>query len=121
MTTPDTAAAPRLPWDAADPYPFYERRRRDGDVVWDESAGAWLILGFHAAQQVLGGSGWTSDPRANPNARAAMNSLGPELVTRSMLSTDGPNHARLRGSVRDVFTPSFVAGLGGGEIGRAHV
>jgi len=113
MTTPSTAA-PRLPWDAADPYPFYERCRCDGDVVWDESAGAWLILGFHAAQQVLGGSGWTSDPLANPNARAAMNSLGPELVTRSMLSTDGPDHARLRGSVRDVFTPSFVAGLGGG-------
>jgi len=113
MTTPSTAA-PRLPWDAADPYPFYERCRCDGDVVWDESAGAWLILGFHAAQQVLGGSGWTSDPLANPNARAAMNSLGPELVTRSMLSTDGLDHARLRGSVRDVFTPSFVAGLGGG-------
>jgi cytochrome P450 len=113
MTTPSTAAS-RLPWDAENPYPFYERWRRAGDVVWDESAGAWLILGYHAAQQVLGGSGWTSNPLANPNARAAMDSLGPELVARSMLSTDGPNHARLRGSVRDVFTPSFIGGLAGG-------
>lgn len=110
MTSPSTRA-PHLPWDAADPFPFYERCRRDGDVVWDETSGAWLILGYHAARQVLGGPGWTSDPRANPNARAALDSFGPELASRSMLSADGANHARLRGSVRDVFTRSFITGL----------
>ena len=72
-----------------DPYPFYERCRGDGDVVWDETAGAWLIVGYHAARQVLGGSGWTSDTLANLNARAAMDSIGPELVNRSMLFADG--------------------------------
>jgi cytochrome P450 len=113
MTTPSTAT-PRLPWDAANPYPFYERRRHDGDVVWDQTAQAWLILGYHATQHVLGGSGWTSDPRANPNARAAMDAFGPELANRNMLSTDGHNHRRLRGSVRDVFTPSFITGLTAG-------
>lgn len=110
ITTPN-AAAPRLPWDPADPYPFYEMRRSNGDVVWDETAQAWLVLSYDAAQQVLGGSGWTSNPLANPNARAAMDSLGPDLVDRSMLFTDGATHARLRGSVRDVFTRSFIIGL----------
>jgi cytochrome P450 len=111
MTTPSTAA-PRLPWDAANPYPFYERRRRDGEVVWDESAQAWLVLGYHAAREILGGSGWTSDPLANPNMRSVMESwFDPALIGRSMLLTDGVDHARLRGSVRDVFTPSFIAGL----------
>jgi len=110
MTTPSTAA-PRLPWDAENPYPFYERRRHDGEVVWDETAEAWLILGYHAARQVLGGSGWTSNPLANPNARAAIDYMGSDLVDRSMLFADGDNHARLRGSVRDVFTPSFITGL----------
>jgi cytochrome P450 len=110
MTTPSTAA-PHLPWEAENPYPFYERCRRDGDVVWDETAGAWLIVGYHAARRVLGGSGWTSDPLANPHARAAMDSIGPELVNRSMLFAGGDNHARLRASVRDVFTPSFINGL----------
>ena len=113
MTTPDTAP-PRLPWDAADPYPFYQRRRRDGAVVWDQTAHAWLILGYHVAQQVLGGSGWTSDPLANPNARCAMESLGSELVNRNMLTTDGAKHTRLRGSVRDMFTRSSVTGLTAG-------
>lgn len=113
MTIPSTTS-PRLPWDATDPYPFYERRRRDGDVVWDETAAAWLILGYHAARQVLGGSGWTSDPMANPLVRAAGTFFDPELLSRNMLFADGHNHARLRGSVRDVFTPGFIAGLGDG-------
>jgi cytochrome P450 len=51
---------------------------------------------------------------ANPNTRAAMDSIGPELVNRSMLFADGDNHARLRGAVRDVFTPSFIYGLTAG-------
>jgi cytochrome P450 len=111
MSTPKTTAAPRLPWDPADPYPFYERRRRDGEVVWDDTAQAWLVLGYHAARQVLGEPGWTSDPRVDPTTRTAIDSMGLEMVDRSMLLTDGPNHRRLRDSVRDVFTPSFIAGL----------
>jgi cytochrome P450 len=111
MSTSKIAAAPRLPWDPADPYPFYERRRRGGEVVWDDTAQAWLVLGYHAARQVLGEPGWTSDPRVNANTRAAIDSMGSEMVDRSMLLTDGANHRRLRDSVRDVFTPSFIAGL----------
>ena len=114
MSTPKTTAAPRFPWDPADPYPFYERCRRDGDVVWDDAVQAWLILGYHAARQVLGEPGWTSDPRANPNTRAAIEPIGSDMVDRSMLFADGDNHRRLRDSVRDVFTPSFIAGLNDG-------
>lgn len=113
MTIPDTTA-PHLPWDPADPYPFYEQRRRDGDVVWDETAQAWLILGYDTAREVLGGSGWTSNPLANPNARAAIDAMSSDLVDRSMLFADGANHDRLRGSVRDVFTRSFITGLTAG-------
>jgi cytochrome P450 len=111
MSTPKIAAAARLPWDPADPYPFYEKRRHDGDVVWDDTAQAWLVLGYHAARQVLGEAGWTSDPRVNPISRAAIDPLGSEMVDRSMLLTDGANHRRLRDAVRDVFTPSFIDGL----------
>ena len=111
MSTPKTAAALRLPWNPADPYPFYERRRHDGDVVWDDAVQGWLILGYHAARQVLGEPGWTSDPRANPNTRATIEPFGSDMVDRSMLFADGANHRRLRDSVRDVFTPSFIAGL----------
>jgi cytochrome P450 len=111
MNTAKSTAAPRLPWDPADPYPFYERRRREGNVVWDDTAEAWLVLGYHAARQVLGEPGWTSDPRVNPTTGAAIDPIGAGMVDRSMLLTDGANHRRLRDSVRDVFTPSFISGL----------
>lgn len=109
--SPNDVAAARLPWDATDPYPFYEARRRDGDVVWDSVAQGWLVLGYDAARQVLGGSGWTSDPLANPVARASMTMMAPEFTKASMLFTDGADHDRLRGAVRDAFTRSTVAGL----------
>jgi cytochrome P450 len=111
MDTSKTSTAPRLPWNPADPYPFYEQCRRDGEVVWDDTAQAWLVVGYHAARRVLGEPGWTSDPRVNPDSRAAIDSLGSEMVDRSMLLTDGVNHRRLRDAVRDVFTPSFIEGL----------
>lgn len=120
MSTPKTTTAPHLPWDPADPYPLYDRRRRDGDVVWADDARAWLVLGYHAARQVLSEPGWTSDPRANPGTRAAIDPLGLDMVERSMLLTDGANHRRLRDSVRDVFTPSFIAGLSEGVETIAH-
>jgi cytochrome P450 len=111
MTTPDIQATARLPWDAADPYPYYERRRRDGDVVWDDIAAAWLILSYRSARQILGGPGWTSSPLANPNAPAAVRATDPDMLRRNMLFADGMDHIRLRHSVRDVFTRSFVTGL----------
>ena len=111
MTTRDGTPA-RLPWDAADPFAYYERRRRrDGDVVWDDALGAWLVLGYHSAREILGGSGWTSSPRANPNAPKAFRAVDRDILGRNMLFADGEDHVRLRSSVRDVFTRSFIAGL----------
>lgn len=113
MTSAEIRSA-RLPWDAADPYPFYESRRRHGNVVWDDTAQAWLVLGYEAARQVLGGTGWTSDPFANALAQASADAVGREFARSSMLFADGDVHRRLRGSVRDVFTRGFVADLGAG-------
>lgn len=113
MTGADIRAA-RLPWDAADPYPFYEARRTEGDVVWDDQAQAWLVVGYDAARQVLGGTDWTSDPFANALALASSDAVSREFSRRSMLFADGAVHTRLRGSVRDVFTRGFVADLGSG-------
>ncbi|NVN49354.1 cytochrome P450 [Mycolicibacterium hippocampi] len=110
MTRHDTVA-PRLPWEAANPYPFYRQSRATGDVVWDDTAGAWLILGYDAARQVLGGPGWTSDPLANPGSRDAMDPISADFTGSSMLFADGAAHQRIRGSVRDVFTRSFIEAL----------
>ncbi|MEE6140745.1 cytochrome P450 [Mycobacterium sp. 050128] len=111
MTTPDTQTTARLPWDPADPYPFYEACRRQGEVVWNDTAAAWLILGYHPARRILAGPGWTSSPLANPNSPAALQATNPDMLRRNILFTDGADHTRLRDSVRDVFTRSFINNL----------
>lgn len=111
MTTPDVRASVRLPWDPADPYPFYETCRREGEIVWHDTAAAWLILGYHPARQILAGPGWTSNPLANPNTPAAIRATDPDILRRNILFTDGADHQRLRGAVRDFFTRNFIAGL----------
>ncbi|MDF0529062.1 cytochrome P450 [Tsukamurella sp. 8F] len=107
----DSGSGSRLPWAAADPYSFYATRRTEGPVVWDERAGAWLVLGYAEARQVLAGPGWTSDPLAAPGVRDAADPLAVEFTGRTMLFADGATHRRLRGSLRDVFAPGFIAGL----------
>ncbi|MFV8227702.1 cytochrome P450 [Mycolicibacterium fortuitum] len=119
MTSPDGTIA-RLPWDAADPYPFYDARRRDGEVVWDDAAQAWLALGYHAVRDVLAGPQWTSDPRANRGAAAAAEFFNSTVVEASMLFTDGPVHDRLRGAVRDVFGRAFINRLTDGVESICH-
>jgi cytochrome P450 len=114
MTIPDIHPVGSLPWDAADPFPFYQRRRREGPVVWDETAGAWLILGYAPAQQILREPRWTSNPLTNPNAPLALRSIDPDLVSRNILFSDGEDHRRLRHAVSDVFTRTFIAGLQAG-------
>lgn len=118
MTNTDRPS-PRLPWDAADPYPFYSRQREAGDVVWDDTAQAWLILGYHAAREALTGAQWTSDPRANPNASAGP-LLNSTMIDANMLFTDGPDHDRLRTAVREVFSRSAVTGLHAGIESLCH-
>jgi cytochrome P450 len=114
MTTPDIRSGVRLPWDAVDPYPFYEACRREGEVVWNATAVSWLILGYHPVRQILAGTGWTSNPLANPNSRAELRDADPDMLRRNILFTDGADHHRLRGAVRNVFTRNFVAGLRAG-------
>lgn len=119
MTIPDLASA-QLPWDPADPYPFYEARRRDGNIVWDDTAQAWLALGYHAAREVLTGTRWTSDPRASMAAAGASEFFNSTFVEASMLFTDGDAHHRLRGAVRDVFGRAFISRLTAGVESICH-
>lgn len=113
MTSADVAA-PRLPWKAEDPYTFYRESRRHGEVLWDETAQAWLVLSYGTAREVLSGDGWISDPLANPGNRASIDSISRQFTGRSMLFADGSAHRRLRGSVRDVFARSFIENLTAG-------
>jgi cytochrome P450 len=93
-----------------DPYPVYARLRAAGPVHrirMPEGADAWLVVGHEAGRAVL------ADPRLSKEWRNASPALGVAQVSsgRTMLSSDPPFHARLRGLVTREFTPRRIEQL----------
>jgi cytochrome P450 len=99
---------------AADPHPALARLRERAPACWVPALSAWLVTGYAAAVEVL------SDPAAftvdDPRFTTA------RVTGPSMLSLDGPGHARHR----DPFTPAYrpaqlrarLAGFAGAEAAR---
>jgi len=95
---------------ARDPYPVYAELRRRGPVHrvrTPEGAEVWLVLGHEEARAVL------ADPRLSKSWKNASPTLGVEPLATgvSMLSSDPPDHTRLRKLVAREFTARRVEGL----------
>jgi cytochrome P450 len=100
-----TPLATSRPWD-------HGRR----PVSYDEQTHSWVISGYDAAREVLLGAGWSSDPLAAEVSRQALraNGLGDAPLAQTMLSLDPPEHGRVRGALRDVFTPRYIGSMSDG-------
>ncbi|MEV7306243.1 cytochrome P450 [Streptomyces microflavus] len=87
-----------------DPYPVYAALRAKGPVHRvriPEGTHAWLVVGYEAGRRLL------ADQRLSKQWAAASPSLGVTKVSAgtSMLSSDTPDHTRLRKLVAREFTP----------------
>lgn len=89
---------------------------RHHGVRFDAAADAWIVTSYHDARTVLTGHNWTSDPLASRTNRASAASIGitESPFAQTMLLLDAPDHTRVRNSVRDVFTPGYIAQLSNG-------
>jgi cytochrome P450 len=95
---------------AHDPYPFFAQLRQDAPVSRVELPGgvaAWLVTRYDDARQAL------ADPRlsrarSSDNGRRLTSGMFNQALTRHMLSSDPPDHTRLRRLVSGVFTPRRV-------------
>lgn len=94
-----------------DPYPVYAALRERGPVHWVRTPqpGAfegWLVVGYEEARATL------VDPRLSKDTRkAGPSSHEEELMGRHVLSTDPPEHTRLRSLVTGAFTMRRVEAL----------
>ena len=119
-------AMPRLsqpPRDAAfvaDPYGFYDRARALGPVIWWEEYGMPALVTHAAVTAALKDRRLARVPAEGlppfPREQAAFG----RLESRSLLSLDGPAHARLRGQVLRDFTSRRIAGLAPEIAGLCH-
>ena len=102
MTAQEILAALMTPAGRADPYPLYARAHQLGPVA-AIGDGWFLVCGYDAVSQVL------RDPGFGLPGTPADNEL--DLLSRSILRANPPDHPRMRSLMAQVFTPRRVAAL----------
>ena len=102
MTAPEILAALMTPAGRDDPYPLYARAHQLGPVA-AIGDGWFLACGYDAVSQVL------RDPGFGLPGTSADNEL--DLLSRSILRANPPDHPRMRSLMAQVFTPRRVAAL----------
>jgi len=97
----------------ADPYPLYERLRREQPVLWDPYLHAWVVTRYSDVVRVLRDFSSVRTPTPEQLAELGLAHLSPiaQVLVRLMLFMDGLSHDRLRGLCSQAFTPARVEGL----------
>ena len=120
MTTEETTVEPEAvptgveltaldPTFQADPYPVLERLRRLDPVHHDTVLNRYVLTRHHDVEELLFDRSLSVDPRkAAPGTFEAMFVFADRDRQPSMLFSDPPYHARLRGLVSKAFTARSV-------------
>ena len=119
MTQDQTAVFnPFIPSFKSNPYVQYARAREYAAVYRSDALNAWVITSYDACNAILKDPEiFSSDPRYASGAiaeevarEAEANPLG---YVRNVLTSDPPDHTRLRAIVNKTFTPKRIAALDG--------
>lgn len=92
------------------PYPFFKRLRDTAPVYWfphsGETGGMWLITRYDDVVTLL-----KDDRRITKDLTRLRTPENADRISRDLLSTDPPDHTRLRGLVNLAFTPKRIKDL----------
>ncbi|AOT04362.1 cytochrome P450 [Arthrobacter sp. U41] len=89
-----------------DPFPHYERMRKDAPVFHDEQSGSWHVFRYEDVQRVL-----SEYARFSSRMGGDDPSETGHLFASSLITTDPPRHRQLRSLVTQAFTPRAVDAL----------
>jgi pimeloyl-[acyl-carrier protein] synthase len=97
----------------ADPYPLYERLRREDPVHWDPYLHAWVVTRYADVITVLHDFSAARTPTPEQLSAIGLSKLTPlaRVMVRQMLFLDPPSHSRIRGLAACAFTPARVSAL----------
>ncbi|MGW0946526.1 cytochrome P450 [Streptomyces sp. NPDC002623] len=92
-------------------YDFYEELRSADDLFWDRTLRAWVATGHAVVSKAAGDPGLSSV--RYPDIETVPEELQPlaRVLSRQMLYSDAPDHARLRALISRAFTPRAVEPL----------
>ena len=113
--------SPTDPAFVQDPYPFYDRMRGLGPLVWWDDYAMACAPGHATVSAVLRDRRMGRQvPAELAPAPVAARAGFDAVEAHSMLELDGPDHARLRGSVLRAFTSRAIGGLAEGIRSLCH-
>ena len=97
----------------ADPYPLYERLRREDPVYWDPYLHSWIVTRYADVIRVLHDFSAARTPTPEQLSAIGLAKLTPlaRVMVKQMLFLDPPSHSRIRGLAACAFTPARVAAL----------
>ena len=112
MDLPALSQSPTDPGFVQEPYPFYDRARALGPLVFWRDYGMPAAFGHAIVDAILRDRRFVREPPV-PRVDTAPERLRPfyELELSSMLEREPPAHTRLRGQVLRAFTARRVAAL----------
>lgn len=109
---PADLAHPFSPVGRADPHPAYRWLRENDPVYFDRASGSWLVTSYADCAAAL------SDARFSA-ALGQRERVRDDALPASMLTTDPPAHARLRGPGALLLGPAAVREVTGGITAAA--
>jgi cytochrome P450 len=97
----------------ANPYPLYERLRREAPVLWDPYLHAWVVTRYDDVVRVLRDFSSARTPTPEHLEALGLSHLSPiaEALVKLMLFMDGTQHGRLRGLCSQAFTPARIMSM----------
>ncbi len=122
MTTTEPATIPEFelslsrrlePEILANPYPLYDRLRREDPVHWDPFLHAWVVTRYADVVAVLHRFLAQRMPTPEQFTELGLSELNPiaEVIVRQMIFMDPPSHTRLRALCAAAFSPARVEKL----------
>ena len=101
----------------SDPFPLYRRLREEDPVHWSKALDAWVLTRYDDVVAVLRDKRFSAD-RARARNRLAREAMAtaeehgqPTARANTMLSSDPPEHTRLRLLISRAFLPNAVEKL----------
>jgi pimeloyl-[acyl-carrier protein] synthase len=97
----------------ANPYPLYERLRREDPVHWDPYLHSWVVTRYADVINVLRDFSAARTPTPEQLGAIGLSKLTPlaRVMVKQMLFLDPPSHSRIRGLAACAFTPVRVSAL----------
>jgi pimeloyl-[acyl-carrier protein] synthase len=95
-----------------DPHPLFKRLREKDPVHYSEVFQGWVVTRYDDVLSILRDSRWAADRMKIDDSRIAdrvnQDTVQNQVMARTMLTVDPPDHTRLRNLVNKAFTPRSV-------------